>query len=50
MRDRTRGQRMTLEFVVKKQTADVAELFGLTDRGTIACAVAVLSRVAALRP
>jgi N-acyl-D-amino-acid deacylase len=35
-RDRTRGERLPLEWVVRKQTHDPAELFGLSDRGTIA--------------
>jgi N-acyl-D-amino-acid deacylase len=34
-RDRTRGPRLELEQVVKMQTADTAELVGMTDRGTI---------------
>ena len=34
-RDRARGEKLPLEWVVKKQTADTAELFGLGDRGTI---------------
>jgi len=34
-RDRTRGERLPLEWIVKKQTQDTAALFGLTDRGTI---------------
>ncbi|MEM7466412.1 MAG: amidohydrolase family protein [Pseudomonadota bacterium] len=34
-RDRTRGERLPLEFVVKKQTLDAAKLFGLEDRGLI---------------
>jgi N-acyl-D-aspartate/D-glutamate deacylase len=34
-RDRHRGPRLPLEHVVKKQTADTAELFGLDDRGTV---------------
>jgi N-acyl-D-aspartate/D-glutamate deacylase len=34
-RDRTRGEQLPLEWVVRKQTRDPAELFGLTDRGTI---------------
>jgi N-acyl-D-aspartate/D-glutamate deacylase len=34
-RDRTRGDRLPLEFVVKKQTHDTARLYGLTDRGTL---------------
>jgi N-acyl-D-aspartate/D-glutamate deacylase len=35
-RDRTRGPKLDLEWVVRKQTRDTAELYGLTDRGTIA--------------
>ncbi len=35
-RDRYRGKGLPLEYVVKKQTADTAALFGLGDRGTIA--------------
>jgi N-acyl-D-aspartate/D-glutamate deacylase len=34
-RDRTRGERLPLEWVVRKQTRDTARLYGLTDRGTI---------------
>ena len=34
-RDRARGERLPLEWVVKKQTHDTARLYGLTDRGTI---------------
>ena len=34
-RDRTRGDRLPLEWVVKKQTHDTARLYGLGDRGTI---------------
>jgi N-acyl-D-aspartate/D-glutamate deacylase len=34
-RDRTRGERLPLEWIVKKQTHDTARLYGLTDRGTI---------------
>jgi N-acyl-D-aspartate/D-glutamate deacylase len=34
-RDRTRGPKLDLEWVVRKQTRDTAELYGLTDRGTI---------------
>ena len=34
-RDRTRGERLPLELVVKKQTHDTARLYGLGDRGTI---------------
>jgi N-acyl-D-amino-acid deacylase len=35
VRDRTRGERLPLEWVVKKQTHDTARLYGITDRGTI---------------
>jgi N-acyl-D-aspartate/D-glutamate deacylase len=35
-RDRSRGPRFPLEYVVKKQTSDTAALFGLTDRGVVA--------------
>jgi N-acyl-D-amino-acid deacylase len=34
-RDRTRGERLPLEWMVKKQTHDTARLYGLTDRGTL---------------
>ena len=34
-RDRTRGEQLPLEWVVRKQTRDTAELFGLGDRGTL---------------
>jgi N-acyl-D-amino-acid deacylase len=34
-RDRTRGPKLPLEWVVKKQTHDTAQLFGLGDRGTL---------------
>lgn len=34
-RDRARGEKLPLEWVVRKQTKDTAELFGMTDRGTI---------------
>ncbi|TVR25841.1 MAG: D-aminoacylase [Ilumatobacter sp.] len=34
-RDRSRGPKLGLEQVVKMQTADTAELVGMTDRGTI---------------
>ncbi len=34
-RDRTRGERLPLELVVKKQTRDTARLYGLGDRGTL---------------
>jgi len=35
VRDRSRGERFELEWVVKKQTHDTAELYGLHDRGTL---------------
>ena len=34
-RDRVRGERLPLEWIVKKQTHDTARLYGLTDRGTL---------------
>ncbi|MCO6419032.1 amidohydrolase family protein [Siccirubricoccus sp. KC 17139] len=34
-RDRTRGPRLPLEFVVKRQTSETAKFFGLNDRGTL---------------
>ncbi|MEM7141250.1 MAG: amidohydrolase family protein [Actinomycetota bacterium] len=34
-RDRERGEKLPLEFIVKKQTHDTARLFGFHDRGTI---------------
>jgi N-acyl-D-aspartate/D-glutamate deacylase len=35
-RDRVRGERLPLEFVVHKQTRQTAELYGLYDRGLVA--------------
>ncbi|WP_024935723.1 N-acyl-D-amino-acid deacylase family protein [Actinomadura welshii] len=35
-RDRSRGERLPLEYLVRKQTMDTAHLYGLTDRGVIA--------------
>ena len=35
VRDRTRGERLPLEFVVERSTSRVANVFGLNDRGTI---------------
>ncbi|MBM3504470.1 MAG: amidohydrolase family protein [Alphaproteobacteria bacterium] len=35
-RDRHRGERLPLEWVIKRQTQDTAAFFGFTDRGTIA--------------
>ena len=34
-RARVRGERLPLEWIVKKQTLDTARLYGLTDRGTV---------------
>lgn len=34
-RDRRRGPRFPIEYVVRKQTLDTASLFGLTDRGVL---------------
>jgi N-acyl-D-aspartate/D-glutamate deacylase len=34
-RDRTRGERLPIEWVVKKQTRDTARLYGLGDRGVL---------------
>jgi N-acyl-D-aspartate/D-glutamate deacylase len=36
VRDRTRGERLPLELVVHKMTADAAALYGLSDRGVLA--------------
>jgi N-acyl-D-amino-acid deacylase len=36
VRDRRRGERIPLEFAVKRQTHDTAQLYGLQDRGTLA--------------
>ena len=35
-RDRTRGERLPLEWLIGRQTADTAALMGLSDRGRIA--------------
>jgi N-acyl-D-aspartate/D-glutamate deacylase len=35
-RDRTRGSKVPLEEMVRRQTSDTAQLFGLFDRGVIA--------------
>ena len=35
-RDRQRGPRLPLEFLVKRQTSETADFFGLTDRGRLA--------------
>jgi len=36
VRDRARGERLPLEFIVKRQTRETAELYGLHDRGALA--------------
>jgi N-acyl-D-aspartate/D-glutamate deacylase len=36
VRDRRRGERLPLEFVVQRQTRDTAALYGLRDRGVLA--------------
>lgn len=35
-RDRSRGPKLPLEFLVKRQTSETADFFGLTDRGRLA--------------
>lgn len=34
-RDRTRGEKMSVEHIIKRQTHDTAALYGLHDRGTV---------------
>ena len=34
-RDRSRGERLPLEWIVKRMTQDTAQLYGLGDRGTL---------------
>ena len=36
VRDRSRGERLPIEFVVKRQTSDTAKFYGLHDRGVLA--------------
>ncbi len=36
VRDRSRGERLPLEFAVRRQTHDTAQLYGLLDRGMLA--------------
>jgi N-acyl-D-aspartate/D-glutamate deacylase len=36
VRDRERGERLPLEFVIERQTRRTAELYGLLDRGVVA--------------
>jgi N-acyl-D-amino-acid deacylase len=35
VRDRTRGEKIPVEFAVKRMTKDTADLYGLTDRGVL---------------
>ena len=35
-RDRTRGSKLPLEYIVRRQTSQTAELYGITDRGLVA--------------
>ncbi len=35
VRDRTRGERVPVEFAVKRMSKDTADLYGFTDRGTL---------------
>ena len=35
-RDRTRGEKLPLEYMVRRQTSQTAELYGITDRGVVA--------------
>jgi N-acyl-D-aspartate/D-glutamate deacylase len=35
VRDRTRGEKLPLEWVIRKQTLDTATLYGLGDRGVL---------------
>jgi len=35
VRDRTRGPRLPLEFVVQRQTSQTADFFGFRDRGRL---------------
>ena len=35
-RDRTRGERLPLEYIIKRQTQDTAVVYGLNDRGILA--------------
>jgi len=35
VRDRSRGEKLPVEFVVKRQTTDTAKLYGLNDRGAL---------------
>ena len=36
VRDRIRGEKLSVEFVIKRQTSDTAQLYGLKDRGVLA--------------
>jgi len=35
VRDRSRGEKLPIEFIVNKQTLNNANLYGLTDRGSL---------------
>lgn len=35
-RDRVRGERLPLEYIIKRQTSDTAKAFGMLDRGVVA--------------
>jgi N-acyl-D-amino-acid deacylase len=35
-RDRSRGEKLPIEFAIKRQTSETANLYGLTDRGVLA--------------
>ena len=35
VRDRTRGEKVSVEFAIRRMTKDTADLYGLTDRGVI---------------
>lgn len=35
-RDRSRGEKLPLEYIVRRQTSQTAELYGITDRGIVA--------------
>ena len=43
VRDRSRGERLPVELVVRKMTSDTASLYGLGDRGVLAPASAPIS-------
>jgi hypothetical protein len=43
-RDRHRGPRLPVEHLVKRQTSETADFFGLPDRGTQACVGSLVAR------